>query len=1470
MPELKKVRPLSGSEISMGSIETPQQAVPDSRLKKVGPLPTNLISSEKSKPEVPDESWFKDTAKTLASDFYSSVGSMYTNVGDVVFGYFGSRTEDIEKYTGLPSGKFIRKPAEDFLRKQAAYMSKKGKEFKPKNTSFTQELIGTLGAFPAGGMEYGFGIPYAMIKGYEQGGLSGMVSEGLKRAIVGYGFKAAGDVSKLRGAIGLGFGMGGGAVASGAPRKEVMKETIVNMILGWMGGGRSKLNSANKFLTELAAENMKKGETKAAMEKIDKIAKSQPQETAEILKDSISKGLQKLNKGKMEKEVEKGLKEAHGVTETIKEKIIEKDITGKKAEESADVLLKAETTRERKEGIDKIIETSGKEAKSSAQIFEHPAAQKLARDSWARKVNDAIEAGVLTKKEALDKVKEHNLKLMEIERKGELSKQEKFALQDEIDFGKRYAEWLSKEMEVNDTIETMRLIKKEALNKVKEHNLKMMEIEKKGEISKQEKYTLQDEIDFGKRYAEWLGKEMEAEAVKGKKSEYDNIKETIGDVEAKMLDKIPKEDAVRQVVRDRTENPLIAAEGHLKKGRFDEAIGEAKRAVENGVVLEKADGPITKEMISKAKDRATEIVKQAEEGKGRDVSETFPREVIEEASKRIEKKLPDVEKQLAELEAKTKEVASLKSEGPKIRKVKALPLEKIEKLKEEIKVRKERKREEELTKLVDEQAADIRTGVVDRTKGIDEAIQEGWKTIDSKLNPNTLRSGIDPTILVDVAKLAGLYLKKGGMKFKDWKDEMVANFGSDIKPFLKKAWEMASDVGKVRAKIDKVMEEFGDTTKIVKQRVKVWKGVKYKMVPVTVADVNMVITTNKDLPRKMLGRAYETAIYTFEEMDALNGTKWKEVLHRPYKVALKNAKTEYLDITKTIDVISKGLSRKASKRIGAYAIGQQRGGKATLEANGIKIHKLSEKEMQTYEAMRTVLNNVHFRINAARALSGKEPINKVDNYFTMKRLFDVANSEGFNIMTAKADFLNEAIRSAREYVGKAVKEEIKKPADRYRHPFATPFKWGIKRVKSLRAVDLDSMSVFKSYLYTSLEHIHLSPVIAKGREMINDIKLPDGNLIKLGDLAPRTHIWLEKWLDTIAGKKHGIGFFEAPPALERAMLRLKKNLTFAILSGNVKAILIQPFATVNTVGLIGYKQAYKGGELLLDSKMRDFALKESDVLSTREYMVAVKDAMSFVGSKKLGKIQEKAGSAGLRGLQIFDMQTAVATWLGAYDFAIKRNKGRGHEEAKNFADDIVTKTQGSALKGDIAPIQRTAFGSTITLFQTFNIAQWNLITKELIGKIDMKNPKSFSNAIAWLTAAAIGNIIFDVAGIPSPMPQPIKAFVRGVQDDGFLEGTKEALIEISQLHPLLAGSIRYGSSAFGAPAEFIRDFYVKLSGRKGIQKDWWELISKGMGIPYSGQQRKMIRAYANNGSLYDVLLGLPKEKRSFILESLSK
>ena len=584
-----------------------------------------------------------------------------------------------------------------------------------------------------------------------------------------------------------------------------------------------------------------------------------------------------------------------------------------------------------------------------------------------------------------------------------------------------------------------------------------------------------------------------------------------------------------------------------------------------------------------------------------------------------------------------------------------------------------------------------------------------------------------------------------------------------------------------------------------------------------------------DLRWKPLEGKTENPIYTLEHWaDAKTGEKLKELFYYPFRTAHHKANLHFDKIHGKTEAFRKELPSDSSRNIYVHALFQEKGGPEILAEMGIKeAPKLTAAELKAYNWMRRGYEVMFEKLNQARIESGLEPFRKVANYFTFARDLGLAEQLGFR--------MEDPLFAE------------------HMHRKATAFQYAKERVGGMTKADLDAFGVFDRYMRSATKHVHLSPAIAKMRELLGTFR--EGKATwTFADKHPRGHKALTELIDYVSGQRK-------KSVIDPILNILNHNITTATLSANLRSALIQPTALLNTYIEIGPKYTAIGTAKLARKINREGAMKDSETLFGRQFDVSV--AESLQGAvRKMGKAREKWNKSwfGMRALRELDLQTATATWEGAYTKAIEVDK-MTPEAARRYADDVVVRTQGSAAPHDLSPIQRTALGKALTLFQTFVINNWNFLTKKALGikNADMGNKAIAGKVIRLVIGTTIINSLFDLMGVYSPLPAPIEEFGRQKERGKSTgEALTSAALEFTQLVPGLGG-LRYGSGVLGATADYVGDVAKKTAAATGRYvgptKPVAELAGKALGVPGTTQASKSIRIAKKGGSPADIILG---------------
>jgi hypothetical protein len=369
---------------------------------------------------------------------------------------------------------------------------------------------------------------------------------------------------------------------------------------------------------------------------------------------------------------------------------------------------------------------------------------------------------------------------------------------------------------------------------------------------------------------------------------------------------------------------------------------------------------------------------------------------------------------------------------------------------------------------------------------------------------------------------------------------------------------------------------------------------------------------------------------------------------------------------------------------------------------------------------------------------------------------------------------------------------------------------------------------------------------------------------KLADHNPYLDEFLKEWSGDLAGKKRGfkVGGVEFDK-LDRFANWANKNLIYSSLAGNLRSTLVQPLAFRNTVTGLGLRDTLQGINLNTNTGWRNFARNNSNVLKTRLFEHGFEEtAKGNKLSKTARKVQERIGDLELSGLKRLDMETATASWLGAFNKAKKQNLSM--KESIDFADDFVTKTQGSASKIDRIPIARTPTGRMFSLFQTFATYDYTFLKKNVLGIVtNMPKSEKVKAAFRWLAATEMANLALDAVGVDSPFPDPIKSIKESAENgDSSAKAAFNMLQEFMSVNPIF-GSAKYGQTFGGAAINTIEDA-IELT-KKGKDIPYGDIaitVGKLSGIPGLSPAARAVKIKSEGGSNWDALIGnYPKKKK---------
>jgi len=552
---------------------------------------------------------------------------------------------------------------------------------------------------------------------------------------------------------------------------------------------------------------------------------------------------------------------------------------------------------------------------------------------------------------------------------------------------------------------------------------------------------------------------------------------------------------------------------------------------------------------------------------------------------------------------------------------------------------------------------------------------------------------------------------------------------------------------------------------------------------------------------------------------------------------------------------------KSLQRIDNYAISKQPNGKARLEAQGVEIVKnLNAKEMGVYNRLQAIYKDLYIKINRTRKANGLETFPPVENYSVwihdMNKLKQMENISNYASI--------DAFRKGMERVSKLpTKRDVKGRTVGFRGH--EKFRGGPEVPGHLR---LNAIDNFNSYALIASDILGKSEPIAYLHELLQ----PKFELYKNSN---NTYNFLNEWLDYQKGIEPIM--FITNPKTRRFMSKLSGNVAVSFISYAPKSAVVQFSSLNNSIAELGFPRMLRGIARLTSPEEIRRASRESNILTTRTPESILMDAADsnplFPGAvgRALHVGRKKVRNVGTVPLSLTDSIVSYSTWLEGEAKGKKifkksteyrsMNSADGAKAlkkfARNYADDMVVRAQGSAAKSARSPAQRTAEGKFITTLQTFTIANFDYLTRHVLG---IKNPditksQQVARVMNWVMASTIISKGFNSAGWSSPIPQPIKAYQEKLEQTGEkVDAIKEAAKELLEFLPVYGGKARYGSELAGV----VTDQLVKLG------KGDLTAIPRLMGIEGFSTMLKGYRAYKKDGTAADIMMGryIKKPKKS--------
>lgn len=525
--------------------------------------------------------------------------------------------------------------------------------------------------------------------------------------------------------------------------------------------------------------------------------------------------------------------------------------------------------------------------------------------------------------------------------------------------------------------------------------------------------------------------------------------------------------------------------------------------------------------------------------------------------------------------------------------------------------------------------------------------------------------------------------------------------------------------------------------RIVKQR----KIGNVPNMPVYLSE-NILIQGAKNVARPPLMTSFENPYYFFRDTDLLPiYYAWRE------KEKVVNTLTNELkhDIAK----LKASIGKDGERAIAAHFYEMDPKGKLINQRNNIVPRALTPNEQGVADILSQAFSELAVMVNETRAVTGRQPLDILPNYFTLARDMSIMERYG---LKPNLSYDKKADVDARF-------------ADYANVHF--PYE---KRSNRLYKANYNAFDIFEQYATTAIRDSQISPVTAKVHELINT-KLPplrpDGKDFEMQRSKPDTYQFLHDWNNDLTGRRDLVinrlvdGRMNAK-AIAKVLGRINANITSSTLGLSIQSALSQLAAIPRTVHSIGPQNtAYAMGQLMKDGLtgggMWEAAMKESNVLNSRGMGQFVNDFSVAMRMGRHGRGIDAFRGASMALLRALDSFSAVTTYIGAKRLGEKI--GLTGKDLINFADDKVVMTQGSTMPGDVSKIQRTALGKFFTIFQQYGISDYNYLINEvgnLGGNTTLKGGPARRILTLLFGMYAYNTLMQDVLGISTPFPTPIE------------------------------------------------------------------------------------------------------------------
>lgn len=332
----------------------------------------------------------------------------------------------------------------------------------------------------------------------------------------------------------------------------------------------------------------------------------------------------------------------------------------------------------------------------------------------------------------------------------------------------------------------------------------------------------------------------------------------------------------------------------------------------------------------------------------------------------------------------------------------------------------------------------------------------------------------------------------------------------------------------------------------------------------------------------------------------------------------------------------------------------------------------------------------------------------------------------------------------------------------------------------------------------------------------------------------QVHKQMRDWLIEV-----GAGHTEPTNVIMKGVRRLRVGTTIVTMGMSLSTAAVQILGLASTLARLGTVQTIKGvGKFYKNPVAGSRFVWDNSPFMRQRFNNFDRDVNSIANSVKIGGVKDDIVRFAFMGIGVMDLMVSMPTWVGAYEQGMQKFDG-DHKKASKHADAVVSESQGSGAKKDLAGIMRGNDGQRLlTMFMSYFSAMHNLLRENAV---QLKNrnisPQKFALNMLYLVI----------------LPPIIEGFMRGNEPDDDDEWAEWAakkiggysvstLVGVRDLAQLWASDYGYQFSPATSTTE------KALSGASGMVE---KLLDGGEPSDWQVKQ---------SATLIGILTGLPTKK----------